>query len=143
MIKIDTIIENIMQLITFAFCGVADGARTHDNRNHNPRNRRTLHSTKQTRVVKSIYQLLLPTLTFSSFLPVSVPHFLYDCCFIQHISQASMHRSNVCFGSKMDTHRFFSFQKFFRQNQGKEVSIPLITSISHAFLSISFGAIAP
>ncbi len=55
MIKIDTIIENIMQLITFAFCGVADGAQTHDNRNHNPRNRRTQHSTKQTRVVKSIY----------------------------------------------------------------------------------------
>jgi hypothetical protein len=35
--------------------GVADGARTHDNRNHNPGNRKTQSNTKQTRGVQSIY----------------------------------------------------------------------------------------
>ena len=52
---------------------VADGARTHDNRNHNPENRKTQSNTKQTRVVQSTYWLFLSTLTFSCFLPVSVP----------------------------------------------------------------------
>ena len=34
--KKDLQVETCKSLISCKFCGVADGARTHDNRNHNP-----------------------------------------------------------------------------------------------------------
>ena len=53
--------------------GVDDGARTHDNRNHNRGKRESQRNQEQTKAIKSIYYVLWVASHFSCFLPPSVP----------------------------------------------------------------------